>query len=134
MLLTPASATATRPVGSHTPAAGGLARSCLPYADAARSEAVQERAASIRKALGDPKTVFLGIDRLDYTKGIYARLRAFSELIADPFLRERGAFATFDHPVRGPVTIPGWPVRASRSCAFPRSRCSTKIDSKASCA
>ena len=37
----------------------------------------------IREALGNPRKVFLGIDRLDYTKGIYARLRAFSELIAD---------------------------------------------------
>jgi trehalose 6-phosphate synthase len=27
--------------------------------------------------------MFLGVDRLDYTKGIYARLRAFSELIRD---------------------------------------------------
>ena len=33
--------------------------------------------------LGNPTKVFLGVDRLDYTKGIYARLRAFSELIAD---------------------------------------------------
>jgi trehalose 6-phosphate synthase len=49
----------------------------------ARSEPVHQRAASIRKALGDPTTVFLGIDRLDYTKGIYARLRAFSELLRD---------------------------------------------------
>ncbi|MBF9134556.1 deoxyribonuclease IV [Plantactinospora sp. S1510] len=30
-----------RPVGSHTPTAGGLARAALPYADAAGSEAVQ---------------------------------------------------------------------------------------------
>ena len=29
------------------------------------------------------RKVFLGIDRLDYTKGIYARLRAFAELIRD---------------------------------------------------
>ena len=49
----------------------------------ARSEAVRERAASIRKALGNPRTVFLGIDRLDYTKGIHARLRAYSELVRD---------------------------------------------------
>jgi trehalose 6-phosphate synthase len=49
----------------------------------ARSEAVIERAAEIRKALGNPRKIFLGIDRLDYTKGIYARLRAFGELIAD---------------------------------------------------
>ncbi len=37
----------------------------------------------IREALGDPRKVFLGVDRLDYTKGIYARLRAFAELIDD---------------------------------------------------
>jgi len=49
----------------------------------ARSEPVHARAASIRKALGDPKTIFLGVDRLDYTKGIYARLRAFAELVRD---------------------------------------------------
>ena len=53
------------------------------FEELARSDGVQERAASIRKALGDPETVFLGIDRLDYTKGIYARLRAFAELIRD---------------------------------------------------
>src|SRR3954466_7051351 len=49
----------------------------------ARSEAVHARAASIRRALGNPATVFLGVDRLDYTKGIYARLRAYAELIRD---------------------------------------------------
>ncbi|MBC9734849.1 alpha,alpha-trehalose-phosphate synthase (UDP-forming) [Nocardioides marmotae] len=52
----------------------------------ARSEPVAARAAEIREALGNPRKVFLGIDRLDYTKGIYARLRAFSELIADGHL------------------------------------------------
>jgi trehalose 6-phosphate synthase len=49
----------------------------------AKSDSVRARSASIRKALGDPAKVFLGIDRLDYTKGIFARLRAFSELIRD---------------------------------------------------
>jgi len=52
----------------------------------AQSEAVEARAKEIRSALGDPAKVFLGIDRLDYTKGIYARLRAFSELIRDGVL------------------------------------------------
>ncbi|GGO76871.1 putative alpha,alpha-trehalose-phosphate synthase [Nocardioides deserti] len=52
----------------------------------ARSEPVARRAEEIRTALGNPRKVFLGIDRLDYTKGIYARLRAFSELIADGHL------------------------------------------------
>ena len=49
----------------------------------ARSEPVQQRAKEIREQLGNPKRVLLGVDRLDYTKGIYARLRGYSELIAE---------------------------------------------------
>ncbi|HEX5740131.1 MAG TPA: trehalose-6-phosphate synthase [Pilimelia sp.] len=47
---------------------------------------VQARAAQIRKELGDPKTVILGVDRLDYTKGIEQRLKAFRELLNEGFL------------------------------------------------
>ncbi|WP_318646751.1 alpha,alpha-trehalose-phosphate synthase (UDP-forming) [Nocardioides donggukensis] len=53
------------------------------FEELARSESVTQRAAQIREALGNPKTVLLGIDRLDYTKGIYPRLRAYSELVAE---------------------------------------------------
>jgi trehalose 6-phosphate synthase len=53
------------------------------FIELARTESVQKRATEIRQALGNPRKVFLGIDRLDYTKGIYARLRAFAELIAE---------------------------------------------------
>jgi trehalose 6-phosphate synthase len=53
------------------------------FEELARSEGVQERAKEIREALGNPRKVFLGIDRLDYTKGIYARLRAYAELLQD---------------------------------------------------
>lgn len=53
------------------------------FEEMARSEPVVARAAEIREALGDPRKVFLGIDRLDYTKGIFARLRAYAELIED---------------------------------------------------
>ncbi|GAB3771684.1 trehalose-6-phosphate synthase [Nocardioides ginsengisegetis] len=53
------------------------------FEELARSERVEKRAETIRDALGSPRKVFLGVDRLDYTKGIYARLRAFSELIID---------------------------------------------------
>ena len=53
------------------------------FEELARSESVAARAAEIREALGNPATLFLGIDRLDYTKGIYARLRAYSELVRD---------------------------------------------------
>jgi trehalose 6-phosphate synthase len=49
----------------------------------ARDEQVEERAAEIRADLGNPRFVFLGVDRLDYTKGIRQRLRAFGELIVD---------------------------------------------------
>ncbi|HEX5542832.1 MAG TPA: trehalose-6-phosphate synthase [Micromonospora sp.] len=44
---------------------------------------VQARAKEIRAELGDPKTIVLGVDRLDYTKGIELRLKAFRELLAD---------------------------------------------------
>ncbi|HYN96405.1 MAG TPA: trehalose-6-phosphate synthase [Pilimelia sp.] len=49
----------------------------------AASPAVQARAKQIRAELGDPKTIILGVDRLDYTKGIERRLKAFRELLAD---------------------------------------------------
>ena len=49
----------------------------------AQTPEVTARAKEIRSALGDPRKIFLGVDRLDYTKGIYARLRAYSELLAD---------------------------------------------------
>jgi trehalose 6-phosphate synthase len=53
------------------------------FEELARSEKVNARAKEIREALGNPRKIFLGVDRLDYTKGIYARLRAFSELMRD---------------------------------------------------
>ncbi|MGN6780548.1 MAG: alpha,alpha-trehalose-phosphate synthase (UDP-forming) [Marmoricola sp.] len=56
------------------------------FEELARSETVTERAAQIREDLGNPRKIFLGVDRLDYTKGIYARLRGYSELITDGHL------------------------------------------------
>ena len=44
---------------------------------------VQARAREIRESLGNPKTIMLGVDRLDYTKGIRHRLKAFGELLRD---------------------------------------------------
>ena len=38
-----------------------------------------------------------------------------NELINDQFLLQDGMFGTIDHPVRGPLTMPGWPVKMSQS-------------------
>jgi len=49
----------------------------------ARRPEVQARAQEIRDGLGNPKKIMLGVDRLDYTKGIGHRLKAFGELLAE---------------------------------------------------
>ncbi|MFI5911266.1 trehalose-6-phosphate synthase [Dactylosporangium sp. NPDC051541] len=49
----------------------------------AASPEVQARAAEVRTELGSPRTIILGVDRLDYTKGIERRLKAFRELLSD---------------------------------------------------
>ena len=56
------------------------------FEELARSEGVQQRAKEIREAVGNPRKIFLGVDRLDYTKGIYARLRAYGELVEEGLL------------------------------------------------
>ena len=57
----------------------------------ARREDVQTRAKQIRAELGEPEIVLLGVDRLDYTKGILHRLKAYEELLADGELEPPGA-------------------------------------------
>jgi len=49
----------------------------------ARTSSVQARTDEIRAEIGADRKIFLGVDRLDYTKGIRQRLRAFGELIVD---------------------------------------------------
>jgi trehalose 6-phosphate synthase len=44
------------------------------------------RAAEIRVSLGSPEILMLGVDRLDYTKGIRHRLKAYEELLRDKAL------------------------------------------------
>jgi trehalose 6-phosphate synthase len=53
------------------------------YEELARSPEIQARAHQIRADLGNPKTIMLGVDRLDYTKGIGHRLEAYGELLAE---------------------------------------------------
>ncbi len=49
----------------------------------ANDPAVQARAFRVREQLGSVRRVLLGVDRLDYTKGIDVRLRAFETLLAN---------------------------------------------------
>jgi trehalose 6-phosphate synthase len=52
------------------------------YEAVARDAAVVARAEELQQSLGRGRKVILGVDRLDYTKGIDVRLKAFSELLA----------------------------------------------------
>jgi trehalose 6-phosphate synthase len=53
------------------------------YIELAERPDIKARAAEIRESLGNPKKILLGVDRLDYTKGIRHRLKAFGELLED---------------------------------------------------
>ncbi|WP_344143514.1 trehalose-6-phosphate synthase, partial [Polymorphospora rubra] len=55
----------------------------------ARRPEVGQRAQRLRRDLGDPQKVILSVDRMDYTKGIEQRLKAYSELIADGHIKVR---------------------------------------------
>ncbi|NGN83933.1 trehalose-6-phosphate synthase [Arthrobacter silviterrae] len=49
------------------------------------------RSQQIREDLGNPKTILLGVDRLDYTKGITHRLKAYGELLHDGVIKVEDA-------------------------------------------
>jgi trehalose 6-phosphate synthase len=49
----------------------------------ARDRRIRQRAREIRAELGNPRKVLLGVDRLDYTKGINVRLEALTELFEE---------------------------------------------------
>ncbi len=53
------------------------------FDELASSPEVLMRAEEIRKELGNPNKIILGVDRLDCAKGIGVRLTAFEELLED---------------------------------------------------
>ncbi|MFF0910307.1 alpha,alpha-trehalose-phosphate synthase (UDP-forming) [Microbacterium enclense] len=53
------------------------------YIELAQRPEIQQRAREIREGLGNPRKILLGVDRLDYTKGIGHRLKAWGELLED---------------------------------------------------
>ena len=71
---------------------------------------VLARAAQLRRDLGSPDKVIVAIDRMDYTKGIEQRLKAYRELLEDGELRAPGT-------VLVQVAVPGREgIRRYRSC------------------
>jgi trehalose 6-phosphate synthase len=64
------------------------------FAELAARADVRARAREIRDGLGDPDVVLLGVDRLDYTKGILHRLNAYGELLDEDRLTSPGTVFT----------------------------------------
>jgi alpha,alpha-trehalose-phosphate synthase [UDP-forming] len=84
----------TPPAGRTAPVTRQLRAAAFPISiDTASLEALaaeprtQARARARRRDLGDPDVVLLGVDRLDYTKGILHRLRAYGELLDEGELK-----------------------------------------------
>jgi trehalose 6-phosphate synthase len=66
----------------------------------AQRDETRRRSAEIRDALGDPELVLLGVDRLDYTKGILHRLNAYGELLDEKRLGPKPALIQVASPSR----------------------------------
>ncbi len=73
------------------------------FAGLARSEAARDAAARLGEAIAD-RTLVLGVDRLDYTKGLAQRLRGFERLLRDaPELHGRVSLLQIASPSRSEV-------------------------------
>jgi trehalose 6-phosphate synthase len=74
------------------------------YAGAASRPDLHQRAAELRTDLGDPEVIILGVDRLDYTKGIDLRLRVIEAVLeANPDLHNRVSLVQVAVPSRQDV-------------------------------
>jgi len=76
------------PAHSRTVLVGGfpVGIAVREFAELAADAGTVARAAEIREELGSPDLVLLGVDRLDYTKGIDVRMRAVVELLEEGLL------------------------------------------------
>ena len=73
---------------------------------AAREAAVEQRAGELRRRLGTGRKVLLGVDRLDYTKGIRHKLRAFGTLLErHPEWRQKVVLLQVINPSREVVPV-----------------------------
>ena len=62
---------------------------CERFASLATAPAVKDAAARIRAEFDLPELVLLGVDRLDYTKGIDLRIRAVASVLSSDEFRQR---------------------------------------------
>jgi trehalose 6-phosphate synthase len=83
MVSVPVEDAAARPVRAAT---FPISIDSVAFDELARRDDVQARAAEIRAELGNPEVVLLGVDRLDYTKGILHRLKAYGEILNEGLL------------------------------------------------
>ncbi|QAY61091.1 alpha,alpha-trehalose-phosphate synthase (UDP-forming) [Microbacterium protaetiae] len=102
----------TRASGIRVPRAEGSSRVALAkafpisidaasYVELAQREDIKARAREIREELGNPEKILLGVDRLDYTKGIRHRMKAFGELLSEDRLDvERATLVQVASPSR----------------------------------
>ena len=81
-------------------AAFPIAIDSAAYGEIAKRADVRARAQEIRRALGEPEIVLLGVDRLDYTKGIRHRLKAYGELLNEGRLGSGSVFVLVASPSR----------------------------------
>jgi trehalose 6-phosphate synthase len=74
------------------------------FDDLAAERQIRRDASALRVSLGNPEVVLLGVDRLDYTKGIGLRMRAFRSLLDDGTLdAERTVMVQVATPTREAV-------------------------------
>jgi len=72
--------------------------------ETAAGRSTRQRMSQIRARLGDPEVILLGVDRLDYTKGIGRRLEAFGALLESGELEpERHVLVQVATPTREAV-------------------------------
>ncbi|SFB01090.1 glucosylglycerol-phosphate synthase [Azotobacter beijerinckii] len=73
--------------------------------DALARDAVQQQMASLREELGEVRLI-LSVERLDYTKGVLEKLKAFERLLADnPELQGRITLASICVPAAREMTV-----------------------------
>jgi formyl-CoA transferase len=61
------------------------------------------------------KTKFEAMEELGRADVPAGAVLTTAELAADSYLQKRGTFVTMEHPVRGPVLMPGFPLKMSAS-------------------